>query len=550
MFKKINNLWGFLLLSFTFTIYFCSAVGLINSGDTPQYFTTEALIKNQTIDISPFLDDPHFFIWPDYWQKDDQIFAIRGYFLSMLSIPIHFLSVLVQNFFSLENFPTEILSSDFAYKLSITSLFSLFSVMGLAFIWKLLLLIDDTNDENEENHLNFHNKIIATVVVFGLAFGTYVWKYSSYYARHGASVFLVGLFSYTSWQILKKTKLEHKITWLLVFALGISLSFGLDIILFLSSGMTFLILSYLTVIQNQKNQSIRKTFNCINKNFYHKVLLSLGLLIFFLNLGLNLYWYQSPLFVQNTRVSVLLTKLNQDKLATKDWLSTPFFPTIFYVLFSGKKLPVSIFSNYQNLPEAYATYASTEWAQRYIFYGLFFISPFLIWSVFSLLVAKKQTKQQILISFVQFLLTIILNTKTLCFWGGNQYDVRYFYPYLLFLAFPLAVFLKKVISLKNRTYKYFLLLLFVITFLYSLIMGFLGVINMFKPALMGERRIFLDIYQISNLFRNYSKLDLLNASLLNRENWILPIILSLSTLCFWQTAKLLIKNIKNQYNQK
>ncbi len=544
IFKKTYNLWGFLLLSFIFTIYFCSAVGLINSGDSPQYFTTEALIKNQTINISSFSDDPHFYIWPDYWQKDDQTFAIRGYFLSMLSIPIHLLSALIKNFFSLENFPLEILSNNFAYKLSITALFTLFSVMGLAFIWKLLLLIDDTNDENEENHLNFYNKIIASVVVFGLAFGTYVWKYSSYYARHGASVFLVGLFSYSSWQILKKIKFEQKLKWLIVFAFGISLSFGLDIILFLSSGVTFLILSYLVFFQNKKSYSLSKILNCINKNILYKILLGLTLLTFFLNLGLNLHWYQSPLFVQNTRVNVLVTKLKQEKLATLDWLSTPFFPTIFYVLFSGKELPASVFSNYQNLPEAYATYASIEWAQRYIFYGLFFISPFLIWSIISLLVAKKQTKQLVFISFIQFSITTILNTKTLCFWGGNQYDVRYFYPYLLFLAFPLAVFLKKVIILKNKAYKLSLLFLFSITFTFSLIMGFLGVINMFKPALTGERRIFLDIYQISNLFQNYSRLDLLNASLLNRENWIMPIILSLLVLCLWQVGKLLIKKTK------
>lgn len=544
IFKKISNLWGFLLLSFIFTTYFCSAVGLINSGDTPQYFTTEALINNRTIDISSFSDDPHFFIWPDYWQKDNQVLAIRGYFLSMLSIPIHVISFLIQDLFSLQNFPVEIISDDFSYKLSITALFTLFSVGGLIFIWKLLLQIDDTSNSNQKNHSSFQNKSIASVIILGLAFGTYAWKYSTYYARHGASVFLVGLFSYCSWHVLKNKDLEQKLKWLLIYALGISLSFGLDIILFLSSGISFLLLSYLVINQKNGNSSLKYFWNSIKKSIFYKSLIGLTVFVFCLNLVLNLYWYDSPLFVQNTRVNVLITKLSQDKLATKDWLSTPLFPTIFYVLFSGKELPASVFSNYQNLPNAYAVYGSIEWAQRYIFYGLFFISPFLLWSIFSILIAKKQTFQLVAISFFQFLLTVILNTKTLCFWGGNQYDVRYFYPYLLFLAFPLSFFLKNVATSKNKFYKYSLFFLFSITLLFSVLMGFLGVINMFKPALTGERRIFLDIYQISKLMSNYSTLDLLNASLLNRENWILPILLSVFSLCLWQVRKLLMKNIK------
>ncbi len=533
-------MWGFLLLSFIFTVYFCSAVGLINSGDTPQYFTTEALIHNQTIDISSFSDDPHFFIWPDYWQKDNQVLAIRGYFLSMLSTPIHLVSSLIKDLFSLQNFPVEIITNDFSYKLGITALFPLFSVGGLIFIWKLLLLDDEFN-HLKKNNQKFQNKAIATTVLIGLAFGTYAWKYSSYYARHGASVFLVGLFSYCSWHVIKNKDLKQKLKWLLIYALGISLSFGLDIILFLSSGLAFLFLGYLVINNKNANSSLIYFWKSIKKSLLFKSLIGLTLFIFFLNLGLNLYWYDSPLFVQNTRVNVLVTKLQQEKLSTFDWLSTPLFPTIFYVLFSGKELPASVFSNYQDLPEAYAVYGSIEWAQRYIFYGLFFISPFLLWSIFSLFITKKQTNQLVTISFFQFFLTVILNTKTLCFWGGNQYDVRYFYPYVLFLAFPLFVFLKSIATSKNKIFKYSIFMQFFITLLFSILMGFLGVINMFKPALTGERRIYLDIYQIFDIFHKYSHLDLLNASLLNRENWLLPVLLSILVFCLWQAIKLLIK---------
>lgn len=528
----------FFIFILIFSVYFSSAVGLINSGDTPQYFTAEALLHNRNIDMGAFRDDPHFFVWPDYWQKGDQVLAIRGYFLSMIMIPIHVFSSWFQKFFNLDNFPKIIISQDFAYKLSITSLMTLFSVLGLFIIWKLINEIDNPSNRKRRKITQI---ILNITTIFGLAFGTYIWKYSSYYARHGFTVFLVGLLSYCSWMILKKNDLKLKIKWLLVFALGISLSFGIDKILFITSGLSFL---FLLVSAITRKKSLRSCLKLIKKNSQLKILASLTLVIFFINLGLNLYWYNSFLFTKNTHISHLLVQLDKDKLPVSDWISTPLFPTIFYVLFSRSELPEEVFVNYQKLPEAYAVYQSIDWAQRYIFYGLFTISPFLLWSLISLFLVKGKQLKMVLLSYFQFLTAIILSTKTLSFWGGNQYDVRYFYPYMLFLSFPLAIYLKKVANLSRKWHKILLILLFFITIAFSIMMGFLGLINMFKPALTGERRIYIDIYDINLLFKNYSLNDVLDAAFLNRQNWYLAIILSLGSMIIYYLIKGLIRRLK------
>lgn len=51
-FFKSDLFLNWLVFTFIFTVYFCSSVGLINSGDTIQYFTAEAILKYGSIDIS------------------------------------------------------------------------------------------------------------------------------------------------------------------------------------------------------------------------------------------------------------------------------------------------------------------------------------------------------------------------------------------------------------------------------------------------------------------------------------------------------------------
>jgi len=87
-----RHLLPFVLFTFIFTVYFSSSVGLMNSMDTPQFFTTEALIQNHNIDISVFRYDPHYFVWPDVYNYKNQTLGLRGYLTSVLYLPLHIIS--------------------------------------------------------------------------------------------------------------------------------------------------------------------------------------------------------------------------------------------------------------------------------------------------------------------------------------------------------------------------------------------------------------------------------------------------------------------------
>ena len=113
MVQKLSELF---LLGLILTVFIASAMGLANSVDTPQYFTTEALIQNQNVDMLAFLNDPHFFVQPDYFYHEGQIMNVRGYTTSVLAIPFHWAAQPLQHVLNTSTFPTSIQSPNFSYE--------------------------------------------------------------------------------------------------------------------------------------------------------------------------------------------------------------------------------------------------------------------------------------------------------------------------------------------------------------------------------------------------------------------------------------------------
>ena len=263
--------------------------------------------------------------------------------------------------------------------------------------------------------------------------------------------------------------------------------------------------------------------------------------VFAFNAIFNYHWYESIIFTQSNKVEVLLNQLTTQESRMSYWFSTPLYPTLYYIFWGHTPMPEIIFSNFNKMPQIYSSWQSVDWAKRHIFYGIFFVSPFLLWSLFSPLITKGSERIICLLCLIQFFISILLTTKTLGFWGGNQYDIRYFYPYTLFLALPLAIFLDKLFTAQKLLIKAPIFIMFFVSVCFSLTMGFLGVINMYKPALTGERRIYLDIFQIGDLFTKYSSTEILDAVFLNRANWIISVLIFISFYCF---ALLLLKVVK------
>jgi hypothetical protein len=127
----------------------------------------------------------------------------------------------------------------------------------------------------------------------------------------------------------------------------------------------------------------------------------------------------------------------------------------------------------------------------------------------------------------------MLNSKVLIFWGGNQYDIRYFYPYSIPLAFLAAVGVNSLITLKKL--RFLSVLFYIVLGLFSIFMGWLGVLNMYKPSLSGERKIWVEA-KTANILNSYSLSELINHTFPNLIN--LPIAL-LSTALLMLAFKIL-----------
>lgn len=492
--------------------------------DTPQYFTTEALIQNHNLDISIFQDDPHYFVFPDIYYHNNQILGLRGYLLSFFTMPLHLVSQQIKSFYNVNNFPKEVMSTNFTYELSITSLFTIFSVLGLMIFWKMATEI-------------LHSKHLPTLLVFAFAFGSYIWKYSSTYARHGFLLLLISLSMYSVWKIFQT---KYKFRWIFCFFLCWSISFGVDIILFIASTVYIGILLAYIFIKSKRHFS---DLYSIAIRHVKKNLIVAGLIIM-INVTLNYHWYGTLLFSQTNLQPTIKAVLGEK--ADAAWVSTPIYPTFLTVLFQAGKIPPESFKNFNNLPKAVGVFTSVDFAKQYNFFGLFIISPFLYF-IFLCIFSPKKNKQYYGVLFyciIVFIFAILGNTKVLNFWGGNQYDVRYFYPYTLLLGTPLLVGLKNIVASSNHIIKVIIFSLFIVSVIVSFVMGWLGVLSMFKPALTGERRVWIDIFDLSEKISSHTFREFLDATFINRQNFWIPILLVLSMYILYTTLLLFWKKYK------
>jgi len=222
LFEKItqHNFWKIILFVFIFTVLFSSAVGLYNSVDTPQFFTTESIIRYGSIDLSFFRKDPHFFVYPDIYVYKGQLLSLRGIFFSLLMVPAHFAGQLTQHLFTTNNFPPgQVHTANFPYELAVTCYVTLYVVIGLFFAYQTISEITK-------------NKIIASICVLLIAFASYIWKYSSLYSRQNLVLMFLGINLYFLYLFLK----TKRNIWLICFSLLTILAYGFDMFLFISMG--------------------------------------------------------------------------------------------------------------------------------------------------------------------------------------------------------------------------------------------------------------------------------------------------------------------------
>jgi hypothetical protein len=119
--------------------------------------------------------------------------------------------------------------------------------------------------------------------------------------------------------------------------------------------------------------------------------------------------------------------------------SAPLHIVLPAVLFNAGKLPSGAFTHFDTLPSAAAVFTSVQYAKINDFYGMFVLSPFLVLGfVFPLFRRDRRILFLNGISVFLFFLNMAGNAKFYAFWGGNQYDIRYFYPFCILLVIPFA----------------------------------------------------------------------------------------------------------------
>lgn len=526
-FPKIKRIRGLLpvFLVLCFLVYFASAGGLYNSMDTPQYFTTEALIHYKDIDLSHFNKDQHYnFIYYDFFNYKDKVYGLRGYLLSVISIPLHVAGSFLQEWIRPDGFPDNATQSPhFAHELATVSLFSIYTLIGLFFFWKTIYLL--TQDDS-----------LATIISFALAFGTFLWKYSTSYARQG---FLVMLLAITGYAVTKLWYEKHRLRWILVLFFCTAISFGIDTVVFYALSAYCVIYSLYLLRHLSENK--------LEKNYQIQKLI-LAILLFLQVVGLNVYfnykWYGTFNFSQYNRTIQLarLAPSKREELLT----STPIFPTIYSVLFSRGPLPPSIFEHFKDYPPDVAYSYSVKYAMKYSYFGLFIVSPFLLlgFLVLPWVFTKNRYRPIIFYSFFIALLGILGNLKFFAFYASNQYDVRYFYPFVMCLGIPTALALASISRWKRWYLSVGMYIVFLASILFSLAMGWMGVLNMFQPALTGERKIWVEYKYFFTMLKSTPPQTLYNNTFLNRNNIWMALILSFIVYNTYFIGSRLVKSAK------
>jgi hypothetical protein len=479
-----------IVLSIIFILHSISAVGLYNSNDAPQYFTGEAIVKHHSIDIGSFSADKHYFVHPDVTVVNGRSVGIRGYMVSLLTTPLHVAAEFIGPLLTTKNMPPEILSAGFKKELALTQLFPIFTIIGLGFLYVTVQEVVGVS-------------WIAALSILLMGLGTYAWKFGTMYARQPIMLALLGAAIFLVWRIHNNKSHKNVRGYLYIYALLAALSFGIDSILFLALSLYFGLYLFMNVRRDRG------------------VLLALipyAALVATLAFS-HYYFYNNLNFALYNAYPVLLTIPEAERSAFL--LSTPLFPTVFYILFGFGQLPAASFTHFLPYPEV-ATAFSASFAQRYMFYGLFSVSPFLLLSIFGFKsTSKKHTQpytQLMIFSGLLFIIGILANTKNFGFYAANSYDIRYFYPYAMLLVVPSAMGMKRLIQGARQAYKAIVVATTILFLaLFSIFMSWIGLLNMYKSSLTGERRIWID-HTGFNTLSSHTYLEYLNATFLNREN--------------------------------
>lgn len=439
----------FLFIFFT-AIYFSSTVGIMNSGDGPEYALTQALVEQHTTKIDQF----DRWIWPDYAEINGHKFIKRPPGISFIAVPFYILAKTLE---PIAFAPYNGSAPGIDTTSKIEALTMILPALGASLTVVLLYLIcyQFTKDSKPS---------FTASVIFGL--GTLQWKYSYSFIRQPIYIFLLILIYY----LLSKLKNKQYPPW--VYSL-IGLLTGYSLLVETTTLFTLPIFFLVFIFIHATK---------LRTAFERFIVLAEFLLGFFLALSL-LAAYNLLSYDQISR------NLYQDIERSK-WMnysslfSTPLYPSILINVFSNAPIPKHALSPILRSNEQLFLQESAIWATRYPYKGLFFQSPFLFLATLGFVGFFRKYKSWALIAVSLILSILIPLSKYVDFYSPNAYDTRFFLPLVPFLTIGFSFWLKDIKLWKNRL----VILVTIGVTVLSIYNGWLANLTNYAPHVTGEHR--------------------------------------------------------------
>lgn len=456
-----NKPWFIPVIFFVFfsSLYFSSTAGILNSGDAPQYALTQALVDKRTIQI----DDYSQWIYPDYALYKGNKYSLRTFGESLVMTPFYLLGKIFLTFSNPPYLGMNISGINSSSNLeSLTVLSAVFSGTGLI-ILSFLLSFKITENISAS---------VLTSLTMGI--GTLFWRYSSQIQRFSHSSFLFLLSFYLSFKFLfHEEKPSNKLMSLIGLTLGFTLFIDLSFLFITIAFLIFFIFLYI-------------------KRKYHPK----GLLFLFLSLIIPLIFsglYNFIAFGNPLTSSYLYNGPKPYFRDMKIYYSTPIIPSIFINLFSNSPIAPNVLSprigKDFNIDTEETSYL---WATKYNYKGIFTQTPALYLGIIGLLLLFRKNKFQSLVVMVIPFIFIVQTSKLIFFFGANSYDSHYFLPAIPFLILGLGYWISRIVNIKMRVFKIFLLFITSITIFISIYNGWYSNITNFAPHITGEHRFSFD----------------------------------------------------------
>lgn len=457
------------IISMVIATYFFSGVGLTNSGDSPQYRLTQALVDRRSVCL--LKEDKY--VYPDIGLVGGNcIVSGRGAGESIIAIPFYIFSKYTYKFVRLPyNGFNPGVDQNSGIEASTAMINALSGSLCVFLVFKISVLL-------------FYNKKASAIASFLFMVGTLNWKYSSIFYRHTISLLFMLLSTYLLIKLIKYCSRRDMFSFVL-FCLSVAINIFIEpTSLFFCLTVVFVYL----VVTTLHNKDI--------VNIFVKSLL-LAFIIVFVNFPIfayNFYLFKNPFNYgwESQSVNTWLANKQQS-------FSTPFIPSLITNLFNPNiKISQNTFSQYLLDNEQIKIQQSYYYASRYNYKGVFAQSPFLLLVFISPLLLRNK-KYYFLLMFLAIVATL-LSFKYLVFYSPNSYDTRFFLPIYAFFTILTVPTISVFINTKNISKKLFFVFLLLMLTLISVFNGWVSTVENYAPHVTGEKRtIAVQLLQSHNL---------------------------------------------------